>query len=75
MQIPFTFADELGEDSFAYVCVQKSRDGKVGAFPLEWTADITRFRDPSMIGFSNYPLYRNLHKLGFVDGVFEREDF
>lgn len=74
MNIHFTFAEELGDDGVAYALVQKNRDGRVGAFPLEWRDDITRFRDTSLMGFGVTQLYRNLDTLGFINGRFE-EDF
>lgn len=73
MQIPFVFEEKFGDESFAYVLVQKNRDGKVGSFPLEWTPDITRFRDLSLVGFGT-EFYQNLSKLGFIDGRY-MEDF
>lgn len=75
MRIPFVFHEDLGEDCYAYVLIQKHRDGKLGAFPLEWTPDITRFRDLSLGEFGNTQLYRNLDKLGYVNGRFVRDDF
>jgi len=67
MRIPFKFPDSLGDENMAYFIVQKNRDGKLGAIPLEWTPDITRFKDLSLVGFGEVPLYRNLNKLGFLE--------
>ena len=67
MRIPFTFEESLGEETYAYGIVQKNRDGKLGAFQLDWTANLTRFRDPAMIQFRGSPLYRNIEKLEVDD--------
>lgn len=67
MRIPFTFDDSLGDSTYAYAIVQKNRDGKLGAFPLEWTAHLTRFRDPALVDFRGSLLYRNLDKLYVED--------
>lgn len=69
MQIPFVFETSLGEEAYAHVLVQKHRDGKVGAFPMQWTANFTRFEDLALKGFGS-ELYQNLKRLGFVRGQF-----
>ena len=74
MQIPFTFEESLGDEGYAYIIVQKNRDGKIGSFPMDWSTSCARFKDP---GFTSLraPLYENLEKLGFINGRFEVEDF
>lgn len=67
MRIKFSFPEELGDENMAYFLVQKNRDGRLGAIPLEWTSSITRFKDLSLVGFGDSPLYRNLNKLGFME--------
>lgn len=67
MRISFKFPEELGDENMAYLIVQKNRDGQLGAVPLEWTAEITRFKDLALVGFGDSPLYRNLNKLGFAE--------
>lgn len=74
IKLSFTFAEELGSDAFAYVLVQKNRDGKVGAFPMEWTPNITRFEDRALVGFGHSELYRNLESLGFIKGWYKGEE-
>lgn len=69
MRIKFNFPEELGDENMAYFIIQKNRDGKLGVIPLEWTANITRFKDLSLVGFGKSPLYRNLNKLGFIEPV------
>lgn len=60
-KIPFVFEESLGEDSFAYVIVQKNRDGRIGAFPMAWTPEFVRFEDIALDSFGQHTLYRNLH--------------
>lgn len=74
MQLQFVFETTLGEEIYAYVLVQKHRDGKVGAFPMKWTAEFTRFEDLALVGFGS-ELYQNLTKLGFAKGQFAKDDF
>lgn len=74
MRLNFQMEDTLGSEDQAYLIIQKNRDGKLGYIPLHWTADITRFEDPVLIGFGKGGLYRNLDKLGFINGQFVEED-
>ena len=74
MRIPFTFEESLGDEGYAYLIVQKNRDGKIGSFPLDWSSDCARFKDPAFTRMGA-PLYSNLEKLGFVKGEFIVEDF
>jgi len=76
MRIPFTFDNSLGDESMAYLLIQKYRDGEVTSIPLLWYDKLVRFEDPILkkVG-GRTELYQHIEDLGYVDGEFIAEDF